>query len=69
VAVVALGGAVAVDLFDGPRRLARVPVPGASSPGELLALTPLRDAIRVRWRNPDGRAVTRRVDVPATAVS
>lgn len=54
VTVVVLGGAVAMDLFDGTRRLARVPLPQADGRGQLVAFTGGAGAARVRWRNPDG---------------
>jgi hypothetical protein len=63
--VVLLGGAVAVDLFDGERRLARAPVPGADGRGRLLALAPSRGAVRVVWRNPGGRRLARRFEASA----
>jgi hypothetical protein len=69
VAVVVLGEAVAVDLFDGTRRLARAPLPGTDARGDLLELDAVRDTILVRWRNPDGRAANRRFAVSATALS
>ena len=68
VAVVVLETAVALDLFDGPHRLARVPVPGADGRGRLVALSGAAGAARVRWRNPGGREVDRRVAVSATGL-
>lgn len=59
VAVVSLGGAVAVDLLDGSSRLAREPLRGAAGRGRLLGLTAGAGVVRVRWRNPDGRKVRR----------
>lgn len=69
VAVVTLGGRVAVDLFDGERRLARASVPGADGHGNLVRATPHSGALQVRWRNPDGREVRRQVRVGAAQLS
>ncbi|MEA2333407.1 MAG: serine/threonine kinase PknH [Thermoleophilaceae bacterium] len=58
VTVVRLANAVAVDLFAGNRRLARLPAPDADPAGRLLNFGTLgiRSPI-LRWRNPDGRTV------------
>jgi hypothetical protein len=67
--VVVLGdGAVVVDLFDGARRIARAPVAGADGRGRLAGATASRGALRVRWANPDGRRVDRRLAVTADGV-
>ncbi|HST41574.1 MAG TPA: hypothetical protein VLK58_18800, partial [Conexibacter sp.] len=65
VAVVTLGSAVAVDLFDGSRRLARVPLRGADRRGQLVGLDARPGAVRVRWRNQDGERVERTIPVSA----
>jgi protein kinase-like protein len=58
-AAVLVGGTVALDLFDGRRRVARLPVGDADPHGRLVSLdTDLvrlgRQIIDLRWRNPDG---------------
>ena len=58
VAVNALGR-IEVDLFAGTRRIARLPLTGASQSGRLASLYTLRlrfgrPIVRVVWRNPDG---------------
>jgi hypothetical protein len=68
VTVVALVGAVAVDLFDGTRRVARAPVRGADGRGRVVALTGAPGQIRVRWRNPDGTLVDRTLAVTAAGL-
>jgi hypothetical protein len=66
VTVVELENGVAVDLFGGDRRLARVPVPDAEPAGRLLSLSTFDLAHSVlRWRNPDGRIVQYEYDVGA----
>jgi hypothetical protein len=58
VAVVRLPGSIAVDLFEGDRRLARLPVTGADPAGGLAILDTFGEPrARVQWRNPDGRIV------------
>ncbi len=59
VAVVRLTNGIAVDLFAGDRRLARVPAPDADPAGRLLAFNALgpRFPLLLRWANPDGRAI------------
>jgi hypothetical protein len=58
VAVVKLADAIALDLFAGGRRLARLPAPAVDPAGRLLnfetsgLLYPI-----LRWRNPDGRTI------------
>jgi hypothetical protein len=69
VAVVVLGSAVALDLFDGTRRVARTPVPHADGRGELIALTGGERSVHVRWRNPRGAVVARRRLVRADGFS
>jgi Protein kinase domain len=60
VVVVRLADAVAVDLFAGRRRLARVPASGADPAGRLLHFATSGVARPLlRWRNPDGRMVSR----------
>jgi hypothetical protein len=63
VAVVVLGGGVAVDLLDGVQRVARAPVAGANGRGRLAALREGDGSVTVRWRNTDGRVVVRRFRV------
>jgi hypothetical protein len=59
VTVVALSDAVAVDLWAGGRRLARVPALDAEPAGRLLSFTTVGFGLPVlRWRNPDGRTLT-----------
>ena len=67
-AVVVLDGAVALDLLDGSRRVARTPVRGANGRGRLEGLRTARGSVRVRWRNTDGRRVDRRFAVSAGAL-
>ena len=55
VAVVDLGNAVAVDLFAGDRRLARLLEAGADPEGRLVWMTAAYGNPVLRWRNPDGR--------------
>jgi hypothetical protein len=55
VAVVRLEGSVALDLFSGERRLARLPVPEADPAGRLQEFSVSGGTYPVvRWRNPDG---------------
>ena len=62
--VVVVGGAVAVDLREGARRVARAPLLEADRRGMLIALTVRGDELRIVWRNPDGRQFAREVSVP-----
>jgi len=59
VSVVRLDDAIAVDLFAGDRRLARLPQPEADPAGRLLnfATSGLRYPV-LRWHNPDGRTIS-----------
>ena len=58
VAVVRLPDRVAVDLFDGRRRVVRLGAPDMDPRGRLLGITGHgRPLALVRWRNPDGRVV------------
>jgi hypothetical protein len=61
VSVVELADGIAVDLFAGSRRLARVPVPDADPEGRLLSFTVSFSTLHafptLRWRNADGRTV------------
>jgi hypothetical protein len=70
VAVVKLADAIALDLFTGDRRLARLPEPDADPAGRLLhfATSAVRYPI-LRWRNPDGRTVTHQYAVGAQTLS
>jgi hypothetical protein len=70
VAVVKLADAIALDLFTGDRRLARLPEPDADPAGRLLhfATASLRYPI-LRWRNPDGRTVTHQYAVGVRTLS
>ena len=70
VAVVTLSDAVAVDLFAGDRRLARVTAPEADPGGWPLNLTTL--GLRyptLRWRNPGGRTITHEYSVGARTLT
>ena len=70
VAVVRLADAVAVDLFAGRRRLARLPAPNADPAGRLLDFNALTVGYAVlRWRNPNGRTVGYQYGVDARALS
>ncbi len=64
---VRLPGRVALDLFGGDRRLARIGVPGADPRGQLLLLRvefPLVDpGPELTWRNPSGRIVVHQYQV------
>jgi hypothetical protein len=70
VTVVRLADAVAVDLFAGGRRLARLPAPDADPAGELLnfATFGLRYPI-LRWRNPDGATISHEYAVGARTLT
>ena len=68
VALVIAGDAVWIDLFDGPRRLARSPVRGADASGRLVELSGQDSAVRVRWRNPGGRELLAGAIVSADAL-
>ncbi len=69
VVVVRAPGTVAVDLFDGSRRLERVAVPDVDPAGSLLGLSTLgRPLLRLRWRNPDGRLLTHDYSVGARSL-
>jgi hypothetical protein len=57
VAVVRLDDAIAVDVFAGDRRLARVPAGDADSAGRLVWFTAVDTTPILLWRNPDGRLV------------
>lgn len=65
VTVVSFGAGVAVDLFDGTRRLARTAVAGADGRGQLAGLDAAPGSLRVRWRNPGGRLLDRTLMVTA----
>lgn len=57
VVVVAVGGEIAIDLFSGGKRLARLTVPDAAPEGELLELAQACGRVGAsgfcfRWRNP-----------------
>ena len=54
-----LANGIAIDLFAGARRLARVPAPDADPAGRLLAFNALdpQFPLMLRWANPDGRAI------------
>jgi hypothetical protein len=59
VTVVKLTDAIAVDLFVGDRRLARVPAHDADPSGRLLNFTTLGLRYPIlSWRNPDGKTIT-----------
>lgn len=66
VTVVALPDAVAVDLWAGGRRLARVPALDADPGGRLLSFSAVGLGLPVlRWRNPDGRTLSHAYAVAA----
>jgi hypothetical protein len=70
VAVVKLANTIALDLFAGARRLARVPAPDAHPDGRLLNFTTLGVGSPVlRWRNPDGRTVSHQYAVGARTLT
>jgi hypothetical protein len=69
VALVKLPGRLALDLYEGSRRGARIGVPAADFDGELLLFAPvsgvahagipgLPSALSLEWRNPSGRVVS-----------
>jgi Protein tyrosine and serine/threonine kinase len=70
VAVVRLTRGIAVDLFDGTSRLARVPVAGANAGGRLLSLGTLgQPTVGLSWRNPDGATVEHDYAVTARSLA
>jgi hypothetical protein len=70
VTVVRLEDEIAVDLFAGGRRLARLPAPDADPAGRLLYFTALGGPYPLlRWRNPDGRTVTYEYTVKARTLT
>jgi Protein kinase domain len=70
VTVVKLADAIAIDLFAGTRRLARLPEPEADPAGRLLnfATSGYRYPV-LTWRNPDGRAIRREYAVGARTLT
>jgi hypothetical protein len=52
-AVVAAAQGVALDLFNGPRRVARLTVPKADPKGELVDFSDLEVLQKLTWSNPD----------------
>jgi serine/threonine protein kinase len=68
VACVVVDGAVALDLLDEATRIGRAFVPAADADGRLVDLTTGPNSARLRWRNPDGRVVTRRFGVTPGAL-
>jgi hypothetical protein len=70
VAVVLLPRTVALDLFEGDRRLARLPAPDADPGGRLLNfLTVAGTHPSLRWRNPDGGVVSHEYDIGPRALT
>ncbi len=70
VTVVRLADAIAVDLFAGDRRLARLPAPATDPAGRLLNFASLGVGHPVlRWRNPDGRTVGHGYSVDARTLT
>jgi len=70
VAVVGTGRQIAIDVFAGERRLARLPVPDADPGGRLVELvTHERPIVILSWRNGDGRAVDRDYAVHASSIT
>lgn len=69
-AVVRLGDAVVVDLFDSRGRVARAPLPDADPRGEPLGITIVSGTVpTVRWRDPDGSTVVHSYRVSARNVT
>jgi hypothetical protein len=65
-----VGRSVAMDLFAGPTRVARLPVSGADPRGRLLDLTSFGfPSVRLRFRNPDGTLVEHTYDVGLGSLS
>jgi len=70
VAVVALDDGVAVDLFGGSRRRARIAVPGADPRGRPAAFTAKGEAdLTLAWRNQDGTPIQTRYRVTASGIA
>ena len=69
VKIVSLGRVVAMDLFDGRRRLMRRTVPRADGRGRLEEVGAGRGYVRVRWRNPGGPQLDHTMLVTADALS
>jgi hypothetical protein len=70
VTVVALPGGVAVDLFDGSVRRARITVPGADPRGRPERFTAKGEAdLTLAWRNPDGRGIETPYRVTARSIA
>lgn len=68
VAVVALGEGVAIDLFDGSRRVARAPMPGAKASGRLARIAAAGASLRLRWRNADGVQIDPNYEITVDAI-
>lgn len=69
-ALVALPGAIAVDLFNSGRRLERLVVAGADVRGRVLGFDTFGEPIvRLRWRNPDGQSVARDYAVGSRSIA
>jgi Protein kinase domain len=70
VMVVRAEGRIAVDLLDGERRLARLPVPDANPSGRPVALNTFGPPlVRLRWRNPDAQTVSHDYAVGARSLT
>ena len=68
-ALVRVQGAIALDLFDGSRRLVRVTLADARPEGRPEALiTYGQPLVRLRWRNPDGQTIGHDYAIRASAV-
>jgi hypothetical protein len=70
VAVVRLPGRIALDLFAGEQRLARLTVPDADAHGRLRDLNAFSSPrLTLRWRNPDGRTIEHDYAVRAGSIA
>ncbi len=70
VALVAVGDRIAIDLLDGARRVARLPVADANPRGRLLGVDSFGEPrVRLRWRNPDGDVVSHDYAVGARSLA
>jgi hypothetical protein len=69
VTAVRLPGRIALDLFDGRRRLVRLPVSDLDPAGSLLNLSlPDGHSPRIDWSNPNGQAVRHDYDAGASSL-
>lgn len=69
-AAVRLPGSIAIDLFDGRQRLARLAVTDADARGKLVQFIPFGGTLALlRWRNPDGRPIVHEYTVTARSIT